>query len=111
MKLQWMEGRESNPAGQGKSNSHMACAASLLPGRQGAEKGPWASAGGVEEGAVGVAPGVRAGAVIHWNKAADVLKEPFVLSEVNFAKQKSKPGLFITLWVLVEHLKDVSRHW
>lgn len=31
------------------------------------------------------------------DKAAVMLKRPFVLSEVDFEKQKSKPGLFLTL--------------
>lgn len=37
------------------------------------------------------------------DKAAVMLKGPFVLSEVDSAKQKSKPGLFLTL-VFVQDL-------
>ena len=45
-------GRESKTPAQGESSSHMACAASCLPGRQVAWKKPWTGDGGVEMGAI-----------------------------------------------------------
>lgn len=40
---------------------------------------------------------VGAGVSSMGDKAEVMLKGPFVLSEVDLAKQKSKPGLFLTL--------------
>jgi len=38
-------------------------------------------------------------------KAAVMLKETFVFSEVDFVKEKLKPGFFVSLWDFVQGLK------
>lgn len=90
-----MDGRESNPAGQGDSQ------AGYL---EGTIDWCWGSGNGGYPGGCGL-QGWVPGLSSIGDKAPVMLKEPFVLSEVDFAEKKPKATVACNTLGLVQALK------